>query len=239
MPNKPSDESRDEPLSQLTGPSINGAVGHVVVERGQDSTGADAIGVWHLVPTGQPVGAWITTLDTLGANKAAAQRVLELLERRSLLCWNPGAPCDIVNRVATLAAASPPRGWEAAAVRLPEALVEIAEHRARHAQALSDHCSATKSKTTPLVWRREVPADPATLEQLQRVARVVGTIGTNQVAQRALLLSRLTRWVVELWHDTEQVRGRRQYLRDQFGHQAPLPPRWLGQLRAAYATMGR
>jgi hypothetical protein len=39
-----------------------------------------------------------------------------------------------------------------------------------------------------------------------------------------------------VWHDTEQARSRRRYLVERFGPATPLPPRWLGRLRAANNT---
>jgi hypothetical protein len=68
----------------------------------------------------------------------------------------------------------------------------------------------------------------ATAEDLRRIAGRRAQIGTSEVAQRALLIVRLTQWVAELWHDTEQVRARRRMLREQFGAERYASARLAG-----------
>jgi hypothetical protein len=50
----------------------------------------------------------------------------------------------------------------------------------------------------------------------------------------ALLISRLLRWLVGLWSETEQTKNQRRYVGDAFGLPTALPPRSLNSVQAAY-----
>jgi hypothetical protein len=214
--------------------NVAGVTGHVVLECGRDGSGLDSIAVWHVDPGGLPVGAWIVGVETLASDSAAAQRLLGLTLRRSVLCWDTGTPAEVLDGLATWAGAVQAQRWTQTAVCLPDALVEIAEHRQRHAEAVDAYrTSHPKANVAPLVWRTDVPAGVASRDELQKRAKLAPPVADCDVAARALQVVRLTRWTVELWQQTETARLRRKYLRAQFGDEAPLPPGWLARLRTA------
>jgi hypothetical protein len=216
---------------------IAGVVGHVVVAAGRDRTGGEAIGVWLVSPTGLPTGAWILNSGP-DADAEKAGQLLGLLNKRSVVSWDRDAAGDGLERLAAVAQVPLPVGWEKTMVRLPEALVEIAEERALHADAVAEYrkMSATKSRIEPLAWHRDVPTNAGSMEELARIAGLGRPDADCELPARALQLSRLVAWTAGLWQETEQVRLRRHYLVKRFGPARPLPPAWLAQLREAYAT---
>lgn len=224
-----------EPVDELTpGPAIPGTTGHVVIEAGCSEDQRHAVAVWHLDPSGNPVGAWVTVLDEVHDNPAAAARLYTLLACRSLLCWTLDEAHELRDKLTKWTGRVLPAGWEASTVCFPDALAEIAQQRRLHAEAVEAYQKTTTSKIEPLAWRTDVPTDASSLQDLQTAARMARPVAPSEVAERALLVARLTRWTVGLWRDTEVVRRRRKYLRQAFGPEAPLPPRWIGQLQAAH-----
>ena len=89
----------------------------------------------------------------------------------------------------------------------------------------------------PLQWDRAFSPDnrPATVTELAELADVAAPAGVPVVAE-ALRLSRLLQWLVGLWAQTEQVKNRRDYLRDKHGDPEALPPSWMTAVQTAAAT---
>jgi hypothetical protein len=213
---------------------VPGTVGHVILAVGRDHSGTDAVAIWQVSPTGQPTGAWIlATAD--GGDPAKAQRLLTVVERRSVFGWDAATAADALARIAAVAGVPAPVPRDGTAVYLPEVLAEIADHRRMHAAAVDEHQAAAKSKVAPLTYQRDVPTGAGSPAELVALAGL-GEPGTpSEVADRALLGARLLAWTSGLWQDTEQMRLRRRYLVERFGPASPLPPGWLARLRAANA----
>ncbi len=214
---------------------VPGTVGHVVLAVGCDHTGADAVAVWQVSPTGQPTGAWILTIGAEGA-EAKAQRLLGVLRRRSVVGWDGATPATALERIADVAGAPPVAGWEDGAVFLPEILDDIAALRRQHADAVAEYQKSARSKVAPLAWQVDVPTGLASLDELAAAAGVAAPGTSCEVADRALQVARLVAWTAGLWQETEQVRLRRRYLVERFGPASALPARWLAKLRAANAA---
>jgi hypothetical protein len=221
---------------------VPGTVGHAVLAVGHDHSGAEAMAVWQVSPTGQPTGAWILASGAAQADREAgeadrekAQRLLKMVERRSVVGWNSEDVSELLGRLAAAAGTEFAPGWDETAVYLPAALAEIADYRRRHAEAVTEHQNAAKSKVAPLAWQHEVPTDASSLKELADAAGLTSVTTTSEVAAQALLTARTLAWTVGLWQETEQVRLRRRYLVERFGSASALPERWLGRLRAANA----
>jgi hypothetical protein len=221
--------SLKSPKNELPPPSnhITGVRGHGVLASGLDQDGSDALAVWQVGTTGNAEGAWILKFESIHDNAAYLQRVLELFRDRCFVDWSGDRPAAIVDRIAELL----PERLMAALIRnivtLPDLLEEVSEWRSVLTTAVEDHCKKTKSKIAPLVWPVEVP-DRAELVAWSAIAQR----GTSPVAADALALTAALRRTAELWHDTEQARYRRTYLRS-FGDPQTLPPRWTTRLRTA------
>jgi Family of unknown function (DUF6218) len=224
---------------------VPGTVGHAVLAAGHDHSGAEAVAVWQVSPTGQPTGAWILATGADGgdadrdssrdSNREKAQRLLRMVERRSVVGWSSEDMSDLLGRLAEAAGTDLAPGWDETAVYLPAALAEIAEYRGRHAEAVTEYQNAAKSKVAPLAWQHEVPTEATSLKDLADAAGLTSVATTSEVAAQALLTARALAWTAGLWQETEQVRLRRRYLVERFGSASALPERWLGRLRAANA----
>src|SRR5689334_2292974 len=115
---------------------VPGTVGHAVLAVGHDHSGAEAMAVWQVSPTGQPTGAWIlaTGADGGEADREKAQRLFKMVERRSVVGWSSEDVSDLLGRLAEAAGVELAPGWDETAVYLPAALAEIAGYRRRHAE---------------------------------------------------------------------------------------------------------
>jgi hypothetical protein len=215
---------------------LPGTVGHAVLAVGHDHNGAEAVAVWQVSPTGQPTGAWIIATGAEGGevDRSKAQRLLKMVERRSVVGWGSEDIGYALSRLAEVAGTELAPGWDETAVYLPAALAEIAEYRRRHADGVAEHQQVSKSKVAPLAWQHDVPTEASSLKELADAAGLT-TVTTSEVATEALLTARTLAWTASLWQETEQVRLRRRYLVERFGAASPLPERWLGRLRAANA----
>jgi len=212
---------------------VAGVTGHLILELGPDSAGHDALAVWHVDAAGQPVGASIATPESLAADQEAARRLLGLTTGRSVLGWDTTTAADALGILSHCAGVVSPVRLDTA-VLLPEVLGEIEEQRQLHADAIEAYRVARpKGSIKPIAYPVAVPTAATSAEELRLAACLAVPVADSGVAARALLLARLTRWSVNLWHATETARLRRKYLVEQFGDEAPLPPRWLAKLRAA------
>jgi Family of unknown function (DUF6218) len=208
---------------------VPGVRGHAVVAIGPDADRREAIAVWRLGPTGVAVGAWVMPLDIARENPGDLHGIMTMVRGRCLVGWGTD---DAVRTLDRLEDVLPPTVMSALAsgvVAIPDLLVEIAEHRARYAEALEQYRSATKSKIIPLVWSREVPLD-VEIARETLTPRHVGA--ASPVAAQALEVTGALYAAIGLWQDTESLRYRRPYLRS-LGLPLALPPRWMTRLRSA------
>ncbi|MFE9958147.1 DUF6218 family protein [Micromonospora sp. NPDC005299] len=207
---------------------VPGARGHAVLAVGRDESGSDALAIWRLGVTGQAVGAWVLGLDLLDERNSYFQRLMELLRDRCLVVWSSDTSAGVLDKLAGHMPARLSAAMRRNVLVLADLLEEVAEHRALIAAAAEEYRQTAKSKVAPLVWPTEIP------DYSELMSRAVGVqrSAASPVAASALALTTGLAQIVQLWHDTEQVRYRRPHLRS-FGDPRPLPPRWLARLRAA------
>lgn len=190
----------------------------------------DSVAVWLVDLAGAPCGAWVwTRLDNL-----MARRVLAVLDRRALIAVDP------IESVASVCATA-----ELASVRIteeslfdricsiPELLMETSAARAKIEAAVKDEADVHGKKLAPMKWSRPVPSEVS-----NDVTSLLAQSGVAQLADSRealpLQISRLARWAIGLWTDTESKRVRRSYLRLRFGPSRPLPATWRRAVTRAY-----
>jgi hypothetical protein len=212
---------------------VPGARGHTVLALGPEADGTEALAVWRLGPTGVASGAWvIRTAEEDAADRIA--RVLGSVRERCLVGWTVEEPAAVLDKFADRLPSDLVTALRANIAPLPDLVAEIAQARQRYAAAVDEYRLTSKSKLIPLTWERELPAaaaagDPTAVGRLLAPQPVAAS---SPVAAIALELAGALATAVDLWHDTEQRRFRRTYLR-RFGDPQPLPPRWLARLLAA------
>ena len=211
------------------------APGTAVVACGSHDDGAPHVAIWHVNPKGVPTGAWLVPVQEALTTKAAARKLLALVERRAITGCDPDAALEIVRdlvKVAELAEAG--EWWTPAQLRPVDVFAQIVDRRAAYEKTVKLRQAESKS-ITDLDWRRDFPSMPADFEALRALAEVARPVGTAVIAE-ALTVARVLRWLVRLWMETEQVKGRRKYVREQHGDPEALPPEWLATVRAAAAN---
>lgn len=201
--------------------------------EGEHHAGDQAVAVWHASATGIPVGAWIRRVSLLASDPAAAGEMLRLTSHRALFCWDIEAGRRLLDTLAGWAQREPVA--EPVAVLLPDVLAETGEHRRAYESAVEEHQGRSKSKLSPLLWRRDIPVVDS-WPAFVRAARLHHPVAASPVAAKTLHLVRAVEWAAELWSQTETVRARRAYLADRFGPATTLPARWLDKLRQAHSA---
>jgi hypothetical protein len=88
-----------------------------------------------------------------------------------------------------------------------------------------------------LTWPHDLPDCPGDLDfaALRKLAGIATPDGVPVVSD-ALTVARLLGWLVAVWAETEDVKGRRSYVRAKHGTADPLPPSWLSAVRNAAGT---
>ncbi|GLY95510.1 DUF6218 family protein [Actinoplanes sp. NBRC 103695] len=208
---------------------VPGARGHCVLAIGADQHGRKSVAVWQLGPTGDSGGAWVINFTDLDQQKGDLQKVVANQCGRCLVGWDSDGPAAVVDRLALYLSPRVVRDLAGSIVVIPDLLEEITEHRERYAAAVNAYRTTTKSKIVPLSWGQDMPGDLASAQRA--LTPRYGGSG-SPVAADALGIAVSLKRAVRLWHDTEQARFSRSYLRS-FGEPRALPPRWLGRLRAA------
>lgn len=208
-------------------------IGHVVVCRGQDEHGGDAIAVWQVNAACVNTGAWVVPAATAFGDPSAARTVLGLCAQRALTAWDPAVTMPSLDALEGVAGAAA-RDWSATAVAVPEILVEIAGVRAAYDKRIAEERQHRKN-ITQAEWVVDIPDPvPATADGLREYARLVRPRGAF-VVEEALLTASLLRWCRSRWQENMLVLGRREYLQQHFGQPQLLPPVWEARLADANA----
>jgi hypothetical protein len=220
----------DEPMPALWAP------GSAVLAVGEDSIGLQAVAVWQISPEGHPTGSWVVGQDEAYGDADAARRLLVNIERRALVTTDPDTLDDVVGRLTT-AARIDADGWWAKQRFFPtEAFTDVLARRSEF-QATIASVRQTGRNVAALRWDRAFPIDlhPSTVADLQQLADVGRPAGAPVIVE-ALRMSRMLRWLVALWTQTEQVKNRREYIREEHGQPQALPPSWLTAVTTASTT---
>ena len=210
------------------------APGTAVISCGPHD-GVPHVAIWHVNPEGVPTGAWLVPRQEAVTTKDAARKLLALVERRAITGADPDAALEVVRdlvKVADLAEAG--EWWESARVRPVDVFAQIVDRRAAYEKTVKLRKAESKS-IKDLAWRRVFPSMPDDFEGLRALAEVARPVGTAVIAE-ALTVARVLQWLVRLRTETEQVKGRRKYVREQHGDPEALPPGWLATVRAAAAN---
>ncbi|RSD12033.1 DUF6218 family protein [Amycolatopsis eburnea] len=210
------------------------APGSAVLCVGTGDQGAEVLATWHVSPGGDPTGAWLVPVAEAFTAPDAARRLLSLIERRAIAAVHPEEVQDWLKRLTAAADSGIEDGWWQRQLFSPvEAFREAAQRRLRYDRTVE--AARRESKTiTPLQWTHDLPLDTEIEDfaSLQRVARISPAPGTPVVSE-VLSVARTLRWLVSVWAETEQVKGRRNYVQAEHGDAEPLPPRWLAAVQAA------
>lgn len=212
------------------------APGSAVVCLGHDDAGAESLAVWQVSTAGAPTGAWVKALSD-AFEPDTARQLLTLVERRALADSGEAGLADVLVRLGRAGGLPDPGWWRGQVFDPAEAFRATVRRRAELEATVRGEAEASKT-ITPLEWAHDLGEDGdgiATFGDLQRVAGIRTADGAPVVAA-ALTATRVLRWLVALWAETEQVKNRRHYVRDAHGPAEALPPSWLAAVRTAGAT---
>ena len=212
------------------------APGSAVLATGEDASGQRAVAVWHISPDGHPTGSWVVPEQHAYADPAAARQLLVTIERRALTALDEDTVDEVVARLTTTAGITTDPWWTAQRFSPTDAFADSLTRRAELAATV--HAIRQSGRTVaPLQWDRAFSADdrPSTVDELAELADIAAPPGAPVVAE-VLRLSRLLQWLVGLWTQTEQVKNRRDYLRDKHGDPEALPPGWMTVVQTAATT---
>jgi hypothetical protein len=220
----------DEPLAALWAP------GSAVLAVGQESTGQQAVAVWQISPEGHPTGSWVVAQEYAYSDADAARQLLVNIERRALVATDPGTLDDVASRITAAAGIDADGWWNKQCFSPTEAFTDVLTCRAEF-QATIAAVRQTGRNVAPLRWDRAFPTGlrPSTVAELQQLAGV-GRVAGAPVIVEALQMSRMLRWLIALWAQTEQVKNRREYIREEHGEPQALPPSWLTAVTTASTT---
>jgi hypothetical protein len=161
--------------------------------------------IWHVDPDGAPTGAWTCLSADLLGDPATARRALVLLERRAITAPDPADLLAFLTRLTT-AAGLDIGPWWAGQVFSP--LDSFRETLARRNELAAR-------------WIRDFDQTPADFESLRKLSSLRPAAAGSAVRSAALTVTRLLRWQVGLWLETEP------------GDPEPLPPSWLAAVLTA------
>ena len=218
------------------------APGSAVLAAGEDAFGERAMAVWQVSPEGHPTGSWVVSEQQAFGDPAVARQVLVTIERRALVATVEGTVDEVVARltaaadITTAGGITTDRWWTAQRFSPTDAFADVLARRAELAATVTEVRESGRT-VAPLLWDRTFLSTgrPGTVSELADLAKVAAPAGAPVVAE-ALRLSRLLQWLVGLWTQTEQVKNRRDYLRDKHGDPEALPPGWMTAVQTASAT---
>jgi hypothetical protein len=227
--------SPTEELPETIGPAVQ-APGSAILAVGADADGVESVAVWHVSPGGVPTGAWVRPQSEVLGSAAAAARLLALVERRALVGVSAEVLADWLPRWSAVAGLADSGLWWKKHLFSP---VEAYDHIVRRRQLVAatvDAARETNKSMTPIGWAHDlVETAVGDLAALQAAAGIVAPPGSPVVSE-ALRLARVLRWLVVVWTEAEDVKGRRRVVRAAHGAAEPLPPAWLAAVRAAAST---
>jgi hypothetical protein len=225
------DPATVEPLEEMT---ALWAPGSAVLRVGAGDHGVESVATWQVSPTGDATGAWIYPASEVFGAQDVARRVLSFVERRAIAAVQPQNLQEWLDRLTTTANLDVEGAWWKRQLFSPvDAFHETTRRRQQY--GVTVEAARKNSKTiTPLEWTHDLPDDTevqdfASLQHIARISRAPGT----PVVSEILPIARTLRWLVSIWAETEQVKNRRRYVRDEHGDPDPLPPQWLAAVQSA------
>ncbi|KGN38942.1 DUF6218 family protein [Knoellia aerolata] len=187
------------------------------------SSHKETIAIWLIDFSGELCGAWILDATT----KQQAQTALSILDRRAIIENPQGGARATLERLA--------RTGEIPVHELPGRFALLADlhqaiqaARATYERAAAAHGDTTDTRMTP-AWPTPLPDTLA--DDSPRAARLWSGEGP---APEAFVAAATARYLIRMWSETESLRVRRSYLREQFGDAQLLPPAWCDAALTAY-----
>lgn len=223
--------------TELTEPAVAlWAPGSVILVSGEDASAEAALAMWQVSPDGYPTGAWVVAEQDARVDASIARRLLLGVERRAVVVDGSTRADDFVSKLTSVAGFGSNRWWTGQRLSPIDAFGDVLARRAELDPTV-DAIRRGGRTVAPLQWDDTFSTDarPATVAELMQLAKTAVPEGAPVVAE-ALRLSRLLRWLVALWARTEQVKNRRDYLRDKHGEPEALPPDWMAAVQTASAT---
>lgn len=184
-----------------------------------------------------PTGAWMVSQAEAFGNEQIAWRLLFCVDGRAVTGADADTVCSALGELAKSARLETADEWWSVRSYSPmDVFGELVTRRAAYEGTVEARRQTTKN-ISPLEWSRDfaldrLPADFAALRVLSPIGVAPGAAAVSE----ALTVSRVLRWLVELWSQTEQTKNRRPYLREVHGDPDPLPASWWAAMRAALST---
>lgn len=205
--------------------------GSAVVARGVSEDGRDSVAIWQVSPQGAPTGAWVVPAAEAFGEESTARQLLTFVERRGITGLLDGDLEALLEQLTVAAGVDANRWWGA---QLFSPVVAFGEIVARRGEVEKIVAGTTAVKNvTEVGWPTDLAGGMVRdVEDLRRIAGVGAAPGDHPV-EAALVLSRVLRWLVRRWVETEQVKNRRDYVRDALGEPQALPPSWLAAVQTA------
>lgn len=204
-----------------------------VLALGADEHGDHAVAVWQFAAEGKPTGAHVARQEDVFTDPDSARRVLAFLERRAITGSEPSALPDVLRRLTTAAKLDVAQWWEGHLFTPVDVFDDMRVRRSQYEQTVATVRQGGR-QVAPLAWQRDYsdgapPGDFAALHRLSRRRTPPGAPVVSEVLGVCGVLS----WLVECWQETEQVKNRRTYIRDEHGGPEELPPCWREAARHA------
>lgn len=211
------------------------ALGSVVLAVGPGPDQVDVLALWQVSPEGIATGAWVAPESEAFGQPELAKQFLACANRRAVTGRDRDSATDIMARLSEAAGIELSQGLlDCAGFSLIEAFADVLKCRREYELSVDERRGRNK-QIVPLDWQRDLSKEPnpVDVDDLRKMSRLAVPPGAPAVSE-ALLVSRLLRWLVELWSETEQTKNRRRYVGDAFGFPTALPPRWLNAVHTAY-----
>ena len=182
------------------------------------------IAIWLIDFTGELCGAWILGATT----KQQAQTALSILDRRAIIENPRGGARATLEQLARTGGIPVPKLPGRFAL-LADLHQETQSARATYEQAATAHGDTTDSRMTPMTWPTPLP------DTLDDDFRSAGRLWSGQgPATEAFVAATTAKRLIRMWNETESLRVRRAYLREQFGDAQVLPQPWREAAFTAY-----
>jgi hypothetical protein len=171
----------------------------------------DALALWQVSSAGAAAGAWVVSQDEAFSSREAARRLLIGLERRAITAMHPAQVDGIVEKLSAAAGVDAERWWSSYVFSPVDAFGELVARRAAYDATVAKARESGKNAAA-LEWARDFPADatPDGFEGLRELSGL-GTAAGAPVVSEVLTVSRVLKWLVGVWAETEQVKNRRPY----------------------------
>lgn len=211
------------------------ALGSAVLAAGRGPDDVDVLVLWQVSPEGIATGAWMMPKSEVFEQPEFAKQFLVCANRRAITGRDIDSAIKIMTQLSETAGIGLSQELlNSASFSLTETFADVSKQRQTYELFIEEQRSRNK-QIVPLDWQRDlsyVPS-PANVDDLRKISRLATPPGAPAVSE-ALLISRLLRWLVGLWTETEQTKNRRRYVGDTFGLPTALPTRWLNATQAAY-----